>query len=381
MARVEVKPDLLKWACDRSGQSRVDLLAKHPQLNSWIVGQTKPTLNQLEKFAKSVHVSIGYLFLPTPPVEQLPIPDLRTMEGRGVRQPTPDMRDVIYLCQRRQDWYRDYARHMRESTLAFIGSATLNSTVESVARDMQLVLDFTVQARQSCATATDALRLFVAHAEASGVLVMVSGVVGNNGNRTLNPDEFRGFALSDPLAPLIFINSVDSKSAQMFTLAHELAHLWLGESAISNVSLNTKFLSNRTEVWCNRVAAEFLVPLTELKSVEFDDPIEQLKDIARTFKVSSLVILRRLLDARMITQDQFDDAYSNEMHRLAASKPKKPGGSFYKTLRVRVGKRFGSALVESTLEGNTLYRDAFQLLGINKGETFRGFGKVLGYDS
>ena len=83
----------------------------------------------------------------------------------------------------------------------------------------------------------------------------------------------------------------------------------------------------------------------------------------------------------MITQDQFDDAYSNEMHRLAASKPKKPGGSFYKTLRVRVGKRFGSALVESTLEGNTLYRDAFQLLGINKGETFRGFGKVLGYDS
>ena len=381
MIRADVKPELLIWACDRSGENRVDLLAKFPQLDAWIGGRASPTLKQLEKFAKSVHVSIGYLFLPKPPIERLPIPDLRTKEGRGVGRPSPDMLDAIYLCQRRQDWYRDYARHMHEEPRAFVGSATLQSTVESIASAMQQVLDFAVAARQNCRTTTDALTLFVAHAEAAGILIMISGVVGNNGQRALNPEEFRGFALADELAPVIFINGADSKSAQMFTLAHELAHLWLGESAVSDVALTTRTLTNKTEAWCNRVAAEFLVPLDHLKNVEFDDPIEQLREIARNFKVSVLVILRRLLDAGMITQEQFGEAYSDELRRLSAAKSSKPGGSFYNTLPVRVSRRFASALVRSALEGNTLFRDAYQLLGITKDKTFKEFGKRLGYDS
>lgn len=97
------------------------------------------------------------------------------------------------------------------------------------------MLRFSITERRGLRTWTGALRRFVELAEDAGVLVMVSGVVGNNNRRRPDRDEFRGFAMSDPLAPPVFINRADTKSAQMFTLARELAHLWLGESALSDV--------------------------------------------------------------------------------------------------------------------------------------------------
>ena len=201
-------------------------------------------------------MSVGYLFLPSPPDERVPIPDLRTMAGQGVRRPSPDLLDVIHLCQRRQDWYREYAEQAGEEPLEFYKTATLNTPAEEVADRMGQTLEYRVGDRQAAKSVDESLRLFIEKAEAAGVLVMASGVVGANTHRKLDPDEFRGFALADPLAPLIFVNSADSKAAQMFTLAPELAHLWLGSSALSDVSLS-KATSDRTEQWCNRVAADF----------------------------------------------------------------------------------------------------------------------------
>lgn len=374
--RVEVKPEMLQWACERAGDSGAALRERFPQLATWIRGDAKPTLKQLEDFARAARVSLGYLFLPEPPQESLPISDLRTVRGRGVRKASPDLLDVIRLCQQRQEWYREHAEQHGEEPVAFVGAAKITDSAVAVADKMRRVLDLGTDARRTCDTIDDAMRLFIDHTEQAGVLVMVSGVVKNSTNRPLNPDEFRGFAIADQLAPLIFVNGVDSKSAQMFTLAHELAHLWLGQSAVSDADFGGT-PDDKTEKWCNQVAAEFLVPLAELKALVDGDPLDDLNHYSRVFRVSRLVILRCLLDGGLIDREQYSERYAILSSQPATKKPSS-GGSFYNTLPVRASKRFIRALVVSTLEGKTSYRDAFQLLGISSVKTFRGIGERVG---
>lgn len=376
MTRVEVKPELLRWATERAGDRAAEIRERFPKLALWERGEEKPTLKQLEHFAKAAYVPIGYLFLPKPPVERLPIPDLRTGASRPMARPSPDLLDVIYLCQRRQTWYREFARLAGEEPLDFVGSAQLGGPAVQVAQEMLQVLDFGPEARRECRTWTEALRLFIERAEDAGVLVMVSGVVGSNNRRKLDPDEFRGFALVDELAPVVFLNGADTLAARMFTLAHELAHLWLGRSALSDVG-PASAPSQRIEAWCNRVAAEFLVPLSDLRAeLTRGDPLAEVQPLARSFKVSTLVILRRLLDARRISRETFDAAYKEEWRRLVG-RPRSGGGDFYLTHAVRVSRRFGRAITISTLEGRTSFTEAFRLLGIKKMATFHGLAERL----
>ena len=381
MIRVAINPDLLRWARERAGLAQEDLTKKFAKLPRWETGEVQPTLKQVEAFARAVHVPPGYLFLSEPPEELIPIPDFRTVAGRSVTRPSPNLLDTIYACQERQSWYREFARVAQQPQLGFVGSVTADTPPEAVAAGMREVLGFGADDRKACATWTDALRLFIRHADDAGVLVMVSGVVMSNNHRRLDPEEFRGFALSDPLAPLVFINGSDTKAAQMFTLAHELAHLWLGVSALSDIGAEPAQHSRREEVWCNAVAAELLVPLDLLRSEL--KPTERLPGamarLARTYKVSTLVVLRRLLDARWIDRETFDRVWEEELARLKnLARSTGDGGDFYKTTLVRVSRRFAGALVASTLEGQTLYRDAFRMLGISKAETFNALGREVG---
>jgi Zn-dependent peptidase ImmA (M78 family)/transcriptional regulator with XRE-family HTH domain len=381
MTRVAVSPALLRWARERAELDVPTLAERFPKLPEWEGGEAQPTLKQLEAFAKAVHVPFGYLMLPEPPQEPLPVPDFRTVAGRAVRRPSPNLLDTIYACQERQGWYREFAQITRQRELAFVGSASLDTAPERVAADMRAALAFDIDARRDCATWSDALRLFIRQADQAGILVMVSGVVLNNNRRHLDADEFRGFALSDRLAPLVFINGADTKAAQMFTLAHELAHLWLGASALSDVSAAPPTGHRREEIWCNAVAAEFLVPLAVLRTelVRGEALDATLQRLARRFKVSTLVILRRLLDAGQLTRNRFDPAWDAEIERLRQfTRDGAGGGDFYRTTLARVSRRLARALVESTLEGQTLYRDAFRMLGVAKTETFNHIGREVG---
>ena len=381
MIRIPVNPDLFRWACKRSGIPRENLAAKFKKLPEWEAGTTKPTLKQVEAFARAVHVPVGYLFLTEPPEEAVPISDFRTFAAREATRPSPNLLDTIYTCQERQSWYRDFVRVASQPKLDFVDSTTVEASPAAVATEMREVLSFDLEARRSCPTWTDALRLFIRQTEEAGVLVMVSGIVLSNVHRRLDSSEFRGFALSDPLAPLIFINGRDTKAAQMFTLAHELAHIWLGSSALSNLGVAPGSGFRREEVWCNAVAAEFLVPLATLRSdLRQDEPLsDALPRLAYTFKVSTLIILRRLLDEGRISRNCFDEEWEQEADRLMALvKGGSDGGDFYHTTLARVSHRFARALVVSTLEGHTLYRDAFRMLGIKKITTFNNLGRKIG---
>jgi Zn-dependent peptidase ImmA (M78 family) len=381
MSRVSVSPGILRWARQRSGLDVADLIRKFPKLADWEAGQILPTMRQLEGYARATHTPVGYLFLPTPPEEILPLPDFRTFNDRAILTPSPDLLDTIYGCEQRQEWYRGYAEENGAEPVTLVDSFRLDMNPVEVAAQLREIFSFGLDRRAEFPTWIAALGGLRVQVEAVGVLVMINGVVDSNTHRKLNPDEFRGFALVDELAPLVFINGADTKAAQIFTLAHELAHVALGGSALSRPDMRNVDETGETELWCNRVAAEFLVPLTSLsKQYVATSEIEaELSRLARYYKVSTLVVLRRIFDAGLIDATTYHLTYEFELSRLLAFIGERPsGGNFYNTQPVRFSKRFARAVISDTLEGKTSHRDAFRLLGFKKFSTFEELTHQLG---
>jgi Zn-dependent peptidase ImmA (M78 family) len=377
--RVRIEPALLEWASERSGKSPDDLSRRVPRLAAWARGDAQPTLKQLEAFARATSTPVGLLMLPEPLDMPLPVPDFRTLPNAVVAPASPDLLDTIYLCEERQEWYRSYALVNNADPLDFVSSVTAEDDVVSTADRMRIGLAFDLASRREYSSWTEALGKLSERAEDIGVLVMISGIVGSNTHRGLDPDEFRGFALVDDLAPVVFINGADTKAAQIFTLAHELVHIWLGQPAVSNPRLDIRHEDQKVERFCNVVAAELLVPLAHLKD-EFDPsrPLaDELDRLARFYRVSTLVVLRRIFDAGRLSWNEYNGAYSEQMSRVARATGSS-GGNFYNTQPVRTSKRFAHAVIADALEGRTLHRDAFRLLGVRQYNTFRELGHRLG---
>jgi Zn-dependent peptidase ImmA (M78 family) len=381
VTRVDVAPELFRWARRRSGRATSDF-PTFPKLAEWEAGSSRPTMRQLEDYAQATHTPIGFFFLPSPPSEQLPIPDFRTLGDHAVVTPTPDLLDTVYACEQRQEWYRDFAIANGNNPVALVGSLTDDLDPVVAAARLRDALGFGLARRVDFSNWAEALAGLIEHAESAGVLVMVNGVVGANTHRRLNPEEFRGFALVDNYAPVVFINGADTKAAQIFTLAHELAHVAIGGSGVSRPDLaETEGASNATELWCNQVAAELLVPIQSIRQ-EFSDAGDltvELDRLARFYKVSTLVVLRRIFDADLMPRSRYRDAFRDELQRvLDLAARRTSGGNFYNTQPVRVSKTFARALISDTREGRTLYRDAFRMLGSRKISSFDELGKHLG---
>src|SRR6266568_856778 len=252
--RVSVAPQMLRWARERSGRSAEELERRFPKLSEWDAGEGQPTLRQLEDYAQATYTPAGFLFLVEPPEEQLPIPDFRTFGDHPVRTLTPDLLDTIDACKQRQYWHREFGEANGSGRVELVGSLSLDVDVTDAAAQLRGALGFDLARRAEFSTWTAALSGLCEHAEEAGILVMISGIVGTNTHRKLNPYEFRGFALVDQLAPLVFINEADTKAAQIFTLAHELGHIALGKPALSRPDMG------EIERWCNLVAVKLLAP-------------------------------------------------------------------------------------------------------------------------
>ena len=372
---VSIKPDFFTWAIRRSGKEMRQLRKKFKKLPEWTEGTGQPTLRQLEEFAKATFVPIGYFFLNKPPDEAIPISDFRTMKNVEISHPSPNLLDTIYLCQQRQYWYHNFVRSEYGEKVSFVGSLDRKESIEKTAENMRSYFKIDLEENKKIRTWEEYLKLFVNKVRERGVMVMISGIVRSNTRRKLDTNEFRGFALSEDFAPLIFINGADSKSAQMFTLAHELAHIGLGKSVLSNADLFSR-PSNNLEVWCNKVAAEFLVPLKSIKETGLNN-LKQVPELTRIYKVSSLVILRRLFDAKSISRNEFERAYKKECKRLIKISQKK-GGDFYRTTESRVGTHFARDVMISVFEGQTTFTEAMRLLCVKRAGTLNTLGKRLG---
>lgn len=380
---VDVAPTILEWAVERAGWDEETAERRFPQLTEWRAGTRRPTVKQLEHFAKATHAPFGQLFLSAPPEEPLPVPDMRTLRGTGITRPSADLLDTIYQCQTRQGWFRDHALENGMEPVAYVGTATTGDDPAAIAQRMREVLGVDPRTEPPAPSWRAAFRLLSDRIEASGTLVMVNGVVGSNTHRALRPEEFRGFTLADDLAPVVFVNGADSKSAQIFTLLHEFAHVWLGGSALSDV-LPGEDGGHPEERWCNAVAAEALMPLESVRS-EFRGDLsdEGLDALARRFTVSTLVVLRRLADAELVPWDGYRELYAQQEERVLAlfteaKENRSGGGNFYNVQSQGLSRQFTRAVVASAREGGTSYRDAYKLLGTKKHSTFEELAERVG---
>ncbi len=378
MLRVDVKPELLRWARERAGVGIEDLCRKFPAAEAWERGEAKPTLKQLEAFAKATFVPMGYLFLPEPPEERLPIPDLRTVRNKAIRRPSPDLLDTIYLMQRRQAWLREELIECEAEPLGFVGSARLADDPEAVGREMRRIVGLEEAWAATIPTWREAVGELRRAIERLGVMAVINGIVENNTHRKLDVEEFRGFALSDAYAPLIFVNGADAKSAQMFTLIHELAHIWLGKSALTDAGLASR-PSQEIESWCDRAAAEFLVPARELKACWGDVRRRQspFEIIARRFKVSPIVAGRRAMDLRLVDQEMFFAFYRKCVEEERTRSAGVGGGDFYNNQNTRVGEMFATQVIRAAKEGRLSFKEAYDLTGL-RGGAFQEYAQRLG---
>lgn len=376
-----VKPELLRWAIDRSGVPIEELDRKFPKLTDWIHGERQPTFRQLENFAKATMAPFGAFFLPAPPVEQIPVPDFRTRLNKPLRSFSPNLLDTIHIVQQRQSWLREWMVEDGAEPLEYVDSVATNANFKTLAQVIRQRMGLEGDWAESCSTWEEALQLLRKATERIGIIVFSNSVVGFNNHRPLDPDEFRGFVLCDSIAPVVFLNDADTKSARIFTLAHEIVHVWLGEDGVFNL-VNMLPGESDLEQFCNRVAAEFLVPAYKLSEFwqESKGQANRFQLIARRFKVSPLVAARRAFDLDLISKSDYFEFHEKERlewqnvrenRRLRAS-----GGDFYATQNVRLGRRFSAAVVRAAVEGRISYQDAYRLTGM-KGKTFNTYAEVV----
>jgi len=249
--KVAVNAHVLEWALDRS-RRRESLEQKFPKLSGWRDGDVLPTFRQLQAFAKEAAVPFGYLLLQKPPVEQLPVANFRTVSAESGSGLSPELIDTVQAMQRRQVWMREYLIAEGHDRLPFVGSCRIDTDPFAVARNIGAVLGIDESWAANQPNWGEALRSLIGKVENAGILVMSNGIVENNTHRKLDPQEFRGFVLVDDYAPLVFLNGADGKAARMFTLAHELAHIWIGVSAAFDLQ-DLQPADNDNERVCNLI--------------------------------------------------------------------------------------------------------------------------------
>lgn len=329
----------------------------------WKNKKAEPTFTQLSDFSKHSYIPFGYLFMKEPPEENIELIEHRTINSIEFETPSRNFMDTYHSMQAIQDWMEDYLEENDVPKLNFVGKFAKNPNTEAIVNYMRNLLDLEdtsfIKAKKS--ESFNRIRQKISDLR---VIVMQNGVVGNNTRRPLDLHEFRGFALLNDRAPLIFINGTDSVSGKVFTLLHEFAHILMGSDDLLNQDSQTYFGIKKEETIANAAAAEIILPAKVFrkawnsKSSQISS-IEKIKSIADQFDNNEILITRKAFDNKLISKNDYELITKSLLKNY--EKKKSSGGDFYRNQKSKLDSNFVIALNESVSNGETSYMDAFRL--------------------
>jgi Zn-dependent peptidase ImmA (M78 family) len=384
---VNIAHEVISWVINQVNYDQINNKSLYEIMLKWKSGEKIPTFNQIEDVSKATKIPFGYFFLQKPPVEDLAILQYRTIDNYYTNNPSRDLIDTISSMESIQDWMKNYLLKSDYSELSFVGSMNDVRDPLRIANDIRRVIGIDKKWYSLNADTADSFRVLRKKLEDIGVIVMMSGIVDQNTHRKLNIEEFRAFTLIDNYAPLIFINTNDSKSGKLFSLLHETAHIWIGANSFYNDRYNKAINANQDEIICNAIAAELLVPNDVFVNLwsslnNYTDNFSKVKKLAITFRCGTTVIARRALDNGYITKDAYyaiaEEAIKNYIEK--EKNKEASGGDYYITAASRYDNRFLVLLDNSVREGKTLFTDAYRITHTNRKTFAKLIEKVRGID-
>jgi len=387
--KANINPEILAWAREEAGLSLAEaaLQAKvsetkdkmpEERLAEWEQGVDTPTQNQLANIAKAYYRPILTFYMPKPPAPNDDVADFRTVADGVIGKLPPKLRALVSKMKARQqeilDLLMDEDEEEQPEPLPFVGRFNVNSGVEAVARDIEEVLSLPLANRQRLNDRDALLRLIRASAENAGVFVLAQGDLGSH-HTDIDPSVFRGFALADPIAPFVVLNDNDAKPAQTFTLVHELAHIWIGDTGVSNFDpFKGAPEGNNEEQFCNRVSAEFLMPskgMAQSWERARNLPLnEAIPTVANSFGVSRAAAGIRLLHMGEIEGEQWWPLFNEYKREWEAARRNRAEGQdappplYYPMMKSQLGGRLINTVLTALDAGQVTYTRASRILGV-----------------
>lgn len=370
-----ITPNVLKWARESARMSEEIAAAKVSvtieKLKEWEAGTSQPTIRQAQTLAKSYKRPFALFFLPDIPRDFQPLQDFRKSGSKSL---TTSSIFIIREIQQKQAWISDVYSDNQEEKLSFVGRFNINDNPQKVANDILQTLNINPSFYKS----ENPIKEWIDAAETNGIFISRTSFI--HSRLKLDSEELQGFAIADPHAPFVFVNSEDWNAPQLFTLVHELAHIWIAETGISNEvepDLKQKDKFHPIELFCNEVAANALMPsqiILDFNASSFQSSKDVFK-IAKQLGVSSFALLVRALNLNIISissyqklKKQADIDFAEYLRREAEKKAKqkdkeKPGGPNYFLLQLNRNSRlftqtvldaFRGGYIEPTLASNLL---------------------------
>lgn len=351
-----INPVVMKWAREASGYSILDIaksFKKSPEvIAAWEEGTQAPTYSQLERLAYTLYKRpLAIFFLPSPPHEEEINNSFRSLPEVELDALQPDTRYALRLARAMQISLDELLEGKNDGERLIFKELRINpgSDPVTVSRAVRNYLGVDISTQQKWKSTDAALKNWREVVEACGIFVF---------KYPFKQQGISGFCLSDREFPVIYLNNSTTKTRQIFSLFHELAHILFSTSGITKEDRsyvnNLRGTLRSVESFCNKFASEFLVPSEDFeKRIDIRQPVEKFSSkMANLYGVSREVILRKLLDRDLVSNDEYSELVSKwNAEAVEAKQQKKSGGDYFATQATYLGRKYLSLIFSKYNEG------------------------------